>query len=283
MKLTSLEKGKYVQLQSKWSRIEFSRGSRIIKINDVKLYLGFPTVEQNHVLFIPELDWQFTVSPILIPPDLTEAQSTLRTIVIDAGHGGKDPGAYNTKLELNEKALTLEVAKLLEKRLKKLGYKTYLTRKNDKFIELTERPAQARKRKADLFVSIHFNSSETESAQGIESYAYTLLNQPSTSRNTVDAGDKIFRRANRNDNLNILLAYYTQSNLISATHETDRGVKRARFTVLEELQCPGVLVELGFLRNPDTAKKLLTETYLDQLSAALANAIVDYQKRINPS
>ena len=283
MKLTSAESRKKITLKSKWSKIEFTRGSRIIKINDVRIYLGFPSVERNKSLYIPELDWQFTLSPILVAPQLTSKQKSIQTIIIDAGHGGKDPGAQNPKLKINEKDLTLQLSKLLEKRLKKRGFKVYLTRKKDKFIELGDRPAYARKKNADLFISIHFNASDNESANGIESYAYTLLNQPSTSRKTVSNGDKVFRRANRNDKLNILLAYYAQNNLLNDNEETDRGVKRARFTVLENLHCPGVLLELGFIRNPKTANNLKNSKYLDNLAESLEKAIIQYQKRIQSS
>ena len=281
MSLKSAEKGKEVTLKSKWSTIHFTLGSRIIEINGTKVYLGYPVVQHGKTLYIPELDWQFTITPILVPPRVTSRQQNIRTIVIDPGHGGKDPGAQNPKEKINEKDLTLEVVKILEKNLRKQGFKVYLTRKNDSYPELADRPALARKRKADLFISIHFNSSSSESANGIESYAYTLLNQPSTSRKTADAGDKIFRRANRNDNLNVLLAYYSQQNLIEATHETDRGVKRARFTVLEDLQCPGVLLELGFVRNPSTAANLKKSTYLTKLAESIEKSILQYQKRLN--
>ena len=280
MSLKSENEGKEVTLQSKWSVIEFTKGSRIIEINGTKVYLGYPVVEHKKALYLPELDWQFTISPILIPPKISPRQQSIRTIVIDPGHGGKDPGAQNLKENQNEKDFTLKVAKVLEKKLKKQGFKVYLTRKNDSFIELKDRPIFARKRKADLFISVHFNASNNESANGIESFAYTLLNQPSSSRTKADASDKLFRRANRNDSLNILLAYYMQQNLITDTDETDRGVKRARFTVLEELHCPGVLLELGFVRNPKTSNNLKSQAYLDALADSIVKSVLQYQKRL---
>jgi len=280
MSLKSAKDGKEVILESKWSEIQFKKGSRVIEINRTKVYLGYPVIEHKKSLYMPELDWQFTVTPILVPPKISSRQRSVRTIVIDPGHGGKDPGAQNLKEKQNEKDLTLKVSKLLEKKLKKKGFKVYLTRRNDSFIELRDRSIFARKRKADLFISVHFNASSNESANGIESFAYTLLNQPSTGRKNADASDKLFRRANRNDSLNILLAYYMQKNLIADTSETDRGVKRARFTVLEELHCPGVLLELGFVRNPKTSRNLKKTTYLDTLADSIVNSVLQYQKRL---
>jgi len=280
MSLNSAKEGHEIILKSKWSKIRFTKGSRVIEINDTKVYLGYPVIEHKKSLYMPELDWQFTLSPILVPPKISPRQRNVKTIVIDPGHGGKDPGAQNLKEKQNEKDLTLRVAKSLEKKLKKQGFKVYLTRNNDSFIELRDRTIFARKRKADLFISVHFNASNNESANGIESFAYTLLNQPSTSRKKANAGDKLFRRANRNDSLNILLAYYMQHNLVADTSETDRGVKRARFTVLEELHCPGVLLELGFVRNPKTSTNLKKNAYLDTLADSIVKSVLQYQKRL---
>lgn len=280
MKHETSDNGRTTRLSSQWSTVEFTRGSRIFRINKIQLYLGFPTLEQAGILYLPELDWQFTLSAVLIPPRLSAHQQNIRTIVIDPGHGGRDPGAQNLKLALDEKDLALNVAKHLAKYLKKAGYRVVLTRKSDTYLPLAERSAIARRSKADLFFSIHFNASTHDAANGIETFAYTLLNQPSTGRSVTEASDKIFRRANRHDTLNTLLAYLTQRNLIHATDQVDRGVKRARFVVLEDLPCPGVLVELGFLRHPQTAANVQNDGYLDRLAAALAQTVKDYNLRI---
>ncbi len=283
MNISSDDYGQKVTLESKWSKVEFVNGSRLIKVNGAKMHLGFSLFEKEKTLYMPELDWQFTLSPILIPVQISPHQKRIHSIIIDPGHGGKDPGAQNSKLGLKEKELTLAVSKLLEKQLKKMGYKVYLTRRTDKFIELGDRPLLASKKKADLFISIHFNASENDSAVGVESYAYTLLNQPSSSRSTTDNVDRVFRRANRNDSLNVLLAYYLQTSILKNTNEVDRGIKRARFTVLETLPCPGALVELGFINNPQTGANLKTTAYLESLANGILEAIVQYQTRINPS
>lgn len=272
-------KGRQI-LSSNWTTIVFQNKSRVLTINSIKIYLGFSTIQKNNRLYIPELDWQFTLSPILIPPRLSSKRSKIRTIVLDPGHGGKDPGAYNPKEKLKEKELALYVAKELAHLLKKKGFRVYLTRKDDHFIELADRTHFAKQKKADLFVSIHFNSSKNPGASGIETYAYTLLNQPSTSRSKLGNGDKVFRRANRYDSQNVLLAYNFQKELLKNSKKKDRGLKRARFTVLENLQCPGALVELGFVNNPDTVPRLKSKKYLRQLAENLSNGILAYETRL---
>lgn len=283
MKLESGDDGRSTRLSSQWTQMDFVNGSRIFRINGIRMYLGYPTLERSGTLYVPELDWQFTISSILIPPRLSSHQKQLRTIVLDAGHGGKDPGAQNLSLGLNEKDLTLEVSKRLERHLKRAGFQVVLTRKNDRYLTLKQRSDIARQVKADLFLSLHFNASTQDSANGIETFAFTLLNQPSTSRSELDASDKIFRRANRYDALNTLLAYTVQKHLIHSTKQTDRGVKRSRFWVLEDLSCPGALVELGFIRHPETATQLQSDAYLELLATTLTTAIVQYQARLNES
>jgi N-acetylmuramoyl-L-alanine amidase len=278
--LETLDEGKYVILQSKWSKLELTRGSRICRFNGTILYFGNEVIEQNKDLYLPELDWQFTLAPLLISQRLSPTQKTLRTVVLDPGHGGKDPGAINNDAGLFEKDLTLAVTLHLEKRLKKQGYKVLVTRRKDTFLTLQERSTFASKNKADLFISIHFNSASNELARGIEVFAYTLLNQPSTHRSTISDEDRIFRRANRYDALNILLAYNSQANLIRVTGESDRGVKRARFAVIEDIECPGILVELGFMQNPETALKLKQDAYLQTLAQGLEAGILAYHRRL---
>ena len=268
-------------LRSKWTEIVFHKQSRFIELNSVRIYLGYPVIEKRNRLYVPELDWQFTLSPILLQQKTKP--HPIRTIVIDAGHGGKDPGAQNKALKLDEKDLTLKIADRLERLLKKEGYRVYLVRKDDRYVELQDRSRFAKKRNADLFISIHFNSSDNGTASGIETFAYTLVNQPSTNRNQADASDKIFHRANRNDSRNILFAYCLQQNLLEKSGEKDRGVKRARFTVLEDLSCPGALVELGFINHADTGRRLRTDVYIDELVSRIYSGIIRYDKRINQS
>lgn len=270
-------------LSSKWTEIIFRNRSRIIELNSTKIYLGYPIIKKSNRLYIPELDWQFTLSPILLPQKYHSRYDSIRTIVLDPGHGGKDPGARSLSHDLNEKDLTLKVARYLSVLLRKKGYRVYLVRKNDRYVELKDRVRYAKKKSCDLFISIHFNSSENSGASGIETYAYTLLNQPSTSRSMADSADRIFRRANRNDSKNILLAYHLQKELLLKSSEKDRGVKRARFTVLEELQCPGALVELGFINNTETVRHLKSNNYLKQLALRLSSGISQFEKRMNPS
>jgi N-acetylmuramoyl-L-alanine amidase len=196
--------------------------------------------------------------------------------VIDPGHGGHDPGALNPSLHVKEKDLCLKVAKKLAALLKKNDFKVILTRSDDRFLSLEERSALSRKKKADLFLSIHFNASTNPDANGIETFAYTLLNHPSTGRTELADADRIYQRANRQDSANFLFAFALQDELLRRTAARDRGVKRSRFVVIENLNCPGALVELGFVSHQETAEKLLKTGHVDQLASAIATAIERY-------
>jgi N-acetylmuramoyl-L-alanine amidase len=256
--------------------IRLKANSRIAQVNGRNVHLGFPTIEAQNDLYVSQLDWQFILAPLLSPERTASRTRKVKTIVIDPGHGGKDPGAVNPTLNLQEKVLNLQVSLHLAKKLKSHGYRVFLTRKDDSFLTLEERTQVARRRKADLFLSIHFNASPTPGPSGIETFAYTLLNQPSTGREDVVASDLIYRRANRNDAANSLLAFLLQDSLLAKTGERDRGVKRARFVVIEDLDCPGALVELGFINHPETASKFNQPTYLETLSEALTESILRY-------
>jgi len=261
-------------------RILFERGRRTIEINDIPVYLGFPTLEHDRDIYLPDLDWQFTLKPILQPA--TAGVLPIRRIVLDPGHGGKDPGAINPEAELEEKTLTLEVCKALRKKLKKSGFTVYLTRKKDHYLPLPERSSFANKQQADLFLSIHFNAFHLPSAVGIETFVYPLMGHPSSSRQHPDASDQIFQFANRHDRQNILIGYHLQRSLSNRINEPNRGLKRARFEVLRSLNCPGALVELGFISHSETSRQIRTGNRMDQLVDALYEGILNYSK-LQPS
>lgn len=171
-----------------------------------------------------------------------------RTIIIDAGHGGHDRGGVPGQ-RISEKALTLDVASRLERRLRKAGFRTVMTRTRDVFVPLGTRVAIANRYRDGVFVSVHFNSAQREGARGFETY--------------YAAGGASYR-----------LAAEIQRNLLRTTRTENRGVKRRGFFVLRKTRIPAVLVECGFLTNRAEGSLSLSSGHRERLAEAIANAII---------
>ena len=208
-----------------------------------------------------------------------------KTIVIDPGHGGRDPGALG-KSTPHEKDIVLSISKKLREVLIARGYTVLMTRDANRFIPLRERTKFATYHRADLFISIHANGSESSQAKGIETY---YLDVNSTDK----ASEKIAARENANSGYSIQelesllkgliqesksedskrLAEQVQQRLVQATGAVDRGVKHARFVVLIGANVPSILIETGFVSNPTEVKKLTTPSYQHKLATAIADGI----------
>lgn len=282
MRMRWVEKGERISISNKWTSIDIRGKERHILINNIKISLGRPVLFYRNQLHIDTLDWHFSLLPILTPQQFKPSKpGPIKTIVIDPGHGGKDPGAVDKRTGLQEKNLTLDVSKRIQQHLTRAGYRVVLTRENDTFIALEDRTIIANRHKADLFLSIHFNSHADGSAQGIETFAFTLINHPSTARSTPVKSDRLHAEANRHDPWNALLGYHLQNRLIRGLAEKDRGLKRARFTVLRDIRCPAALIELGFVSHPETARKLQNANYRGQLAQNVAQGVIDYAGRIH--
>jgi len=184
------------------------------------------------------------------PPTRSRVQGT---VVVDAGHGGKDPGSDAKGLSpLPEKTIVLAVAREVARRLTDRGAKVVATRDRDVFIELDDRAAIAERTRADLFISIHADWARRTSASGAT--FYIARNASSKSRRAALRLNAAFRRAGI---------------------ET-RGVDRAGFRVLVGHSRPAVLIECGFLSNPQERRLLNTLAYRSKLAAAIAAGVADY-------
>lgn len=216
-------------------------------------------------------------------------------ILIDPGHGGKDPGAIGKKKTL-EKHVVLSVAKKLEKLLKAKGYKVYLTRRTDKYLKLRERSLFAQKKHADLFLSIHADSNPNRSAKGLS--VYTLSNKASDEESRKlaqreNAADLIgfsgFEKYDKNVQFfladigqdlsvqeGIILAELIVENAKkSGVNYLKRTHRSAPFAVLKST-VPSVLAELGFLTNKNEEILLKQSTYQNKLAKTIAKAISNY-------
>lgn len=217
----------------------------------------------------------------------------IRTIVIDPGHGGKDPGAIGSR-GLTEKEVVLDVSHrlrtLIQKQLKK---EVIMTRHEDVFIPLDERTLLANAKKGDLFVSVHANSSPKRNTQGIEVYLFgratdenaiaTAARENAAShKDALDFQEVIFNDLERDFTLNESLefAHFTQNAFIETLipkYPTDTlGVKRAPFFVLAHTNMPAILAEISFISNPLEEKRLKSANYRQKVAEALFSGIKAY-------
>lgn len=279
MKAYWLRGFKTFRLRSQWTDIDFIKGNRVLYLNRVPVYLGFPTVESGGRLYLAKADKQHVLQSILAPQVFRD-KPRLRRIVIDAGHGGRDSGAKNDAYRLYEKTLTLDVARRLKTMLERAGFEVVMTRNSDVYIPLERRPQIANRENGDLFVSIHFNAARRTTAEGFETFILTPQYQASSKFSKPGLNDNIRYDGNDFDPWNALAGYHIQRSLVKRAGGPDRGLKRARFLVLKHLDCPGVLVELGFISNPSTAQKVRNAVFRQTLAQSLFDGIVTYGNRL---
>lgn len=192
-------------------------------------------------------DWVVQVSK---QPSPSEPQTIVgKTIVIDAGHGGKDYGTTGVNGTI-EKMLTLQTALLLSEKLKQMGAHVILTREDDRFLSLSERVQIAGKNKADAFVSIHYDSALNRTASGLTIYYYKPIDR--------------------------LLADALFNPLSQLTGIQQRGVRVGNYHVLRENSRPSVLLELGYLSNPNEETFIVSPTYQQVATEAICNGFVRY-------
>jgi N-acetylmuramoyl-L-alanine amidase len=256
------------------AKIQFEVSSREARYNGVQLWLLHPLVSRGDEMYISKLDIDFTFRPLLAAPR-NDPGKRVRVVCLDAGHGGKDPG--NRAFGRQEKDLVMKLSTELRGQLERAGFKVVFTRTSDRFIELTERADIARKRGADVFVSLHFNGASSAEARGSEVFAMTPVGAASTNARGEGAGSGAYP-GNRNNSKNLLLAYQIQKSLVRTLGSEDRGVRRARFEVLREATMPAALIEAGFLSNPVEGRKIFTEEYRRQMARAITEGIVSYKR-----
>ncbi len=187
------------------------------------------------------------------PPVKSTWEPTDKTIVIDAGHGGKDPGATSIH-GFYEKTVNLSVALQVAQLLRNKGHRIIMTRDSDTFIELEERAAIANRSRADIFVSIHADSCATSSKNGFT--IYVARSGSAASTRLADSIDNCMAQAK--------------------TGISSNSVRKADYRVLTHTQCPAVLIELGYLSNYWEAKQLRSVEMQKRLANAIADGITDY-------
>ncbi|CCO23271.1 N-acetylmuramoyl-L-alanine amidase [Maridesulfovibrio hydrothermalis] len=219
---------------------------------------------------------------------------TFKTIMLDPGHGGKDPGASANGIK--EKNVNLRFTKILAAKLKKAGFTVLYTRTTDKFIPLEERTGMANVKKADMFISVHCNAHRSSKINGIETYTLNLAR----NRNAVRvAARENAVSAKRISDLQVILtdlmlnskmkeskdlAKSIHSKSLSSIRKRwsvkDQGVREAPFYVLMGAKMPSVLIELGYLTNRTEAKRLKSDKYLAYIADGIVKGVLEYKKRI---
>ena len=237
---------------------------------------------------------------------IAPASISKKTIVvaIDPGHGGKDTGAVNPGSGLREKDVVLQIAHRLKQHINsKKGFSAFLTRSDDTYIPLPERPGSARRRGADLFISIHADAVENSAPSG--SSVYILSTKGATTaigkylestENSVDLRWGVDVSKYDDDIQQALLGMQQEATIESSyilaqktLNELGRigkvhkgQVQRANFVVLRSPDIPSMLVETAFISNPDEARKLASPAYQEQLAQGIANGVVSYYKEHLP-
>jgi N-acetylmuramoyl-L-alanine amidase len=276
MKSRWVEKGEILELRSEWTRLRFELHKREMTVNGLRVHLGYPVARQRGELYLSETDYRHQIQPILTP-QVFGAPPVIRHVIIDAGHGGSDPGAENASLKLREKNLTLDLAKRVKAQLEKAGYTVSMIRSGDRLVALPERSRLANDLNGDLFLSLHFNASTDTKVHGVETYAFTPLLQPSTSRTKLHESDRQSYAGNANDPWSELLGFYVQRSLSEQLPSPDRGLKRARFTVLRDLKMPGILIEGGFVTHPKEGRNIGSAGYRDKIAEAIVQGLKTFE------
>jgi N-acetylmuramoyl-L-alanine amidase len=276
----SLNRGTEFVLTNQTSRLVFDQDSAASTLNGVGVRLSFPIAKGG---FISQLDVDKTLRPLIFPqkPSLKK----ITTICLDPGHGGKDTGyRVGRFFPRYEKTYTLALGLELRRQLQQAGFNVVLTRETDAYPELSVRPDVANRRGADLFISLHFNSSPTDPAnvQGPETYCITPVGAASSNDSEGFGAGHTGCPANRFEDRSLLLAYHVQRSLVRSLGVTDRSVRRARFEVLRTAEMPAILIEGGYMSHPVEGRKIFDSSWRQQMAAAILRGIVKYQKLTAP-
>ncbi len=284
-----------LQLVSGTAAVRLSPGFSTALVNGAVCPLGAPVLIQGGQIWVPAqpaLRWiSRAPAPVKPPPAGVHA---IRAIVLDPGHGGYDPGAIGPG-RVEEKAVVLDVAHRLRDRLATEGIKVYLTRADDRFIPLSQRAAFANQRSADLFVSIHANSSRARGAAGYEAYYLseatddaaralaaaeneapeTEATAPGATKDTDAIVWDLLNTENRTESRELASAVCRGMKWFLPSQ--NRGVKSARFYVLKWARMPAVLIEIGFVTNRAEGQRLESAAYRQRVADGIAQGLLTYK------
>jgi N-acetylmuramoyl-L-alanine amidase len=272
--------GQRVTLTAKNLVFQLKVGDQEIQLNGVKFICTYPVIETSGKLAISRIDLTKLVDPVLRPNYIARA-GQFRTVVLDPGHGGKDAGAVNQYG--TEKAYNLRVATELRRLLMQRGFKVVMTRTSDVYLTLQERVdlANALKEPA-IFISIHFNAG-SRSARGVETFTLSPQGVAHYGKG-LKSSDFQLLNGNHHDSANIALATAVHGQVIRCLGKAntfDRGIKRARYSVLTGVKHPAILLEGGFMSHGYEARLIANPQYISTVARGVCDAVVLYQKAVN--
>ena len=262
--------------------LAFSAGSKLATLNSSTLFsLNRAALPKDHrlclsvgsaVTLLPLLKASLTPKPVLRVP------CAIQNILIDPGHGGKDPGAF--KNGLVEKKLNLKIAKLVFENLSRAGFHVKMTRYKDSALKKNERVLMADQMEADLLLSIHANYSKYAYVKGPEFFILRDLSQHrdlAATQAALPDAPAFYQYLDKNyQAITHKLCRSMEKHLTQLEGVKSRGIKNAGFYLLRNSHCPAVIVEMGFLSNPDEAAKLKDTAHLEALANELTDGIVEY-------
>jgi len=267
--------GNNVVLENPKVEMRLKVGGNECLMNNVKFVLSNPVSTSGNQVYVSRMDLAKLIDPVLRPNFIQNA-GDFRTVIIDAGHGGKDPGATNPLGA--ESYYNLGLAKRLKGLLEAKGFKVKMIRESDRYYSLQERVNSANSVAENaIFLSLHFNSGG-RSARGIETFT---LSPPGVSHygSGLKASDAQTKTGNEHDSANIALATALHGSVLRrlGNNTFDRGIKRARFSVLSGVRHPAILFEGGFMSHPYEARLIANESFQAAIAAGMVDAIARYR------
>lgn len=298
---------KTASLKAGANNIVLRSGSRMILINGKEARLESPVVVTDGTVFVPVSFARKniapgaaveTVAPREAPVIEAEKAFTIRTIALDTGHGGKDPGAIGRGRGTKEKDVALALSKKVKSLLENEGIRVVMIRDNDTFVALPKRSDTANNSSADIFVSIHMNAARSKLVRGFECYYLSTATddnaraleafEDSSLRLGDNADAEHSRRLDKtlwdmtlteNRKESEELAGFICQSVDESQLIRNNGVKSARFYVLKHTHIPSVLIESGYISNRIEEAKLRDRSFLDKMAEAIVRGILRYKKR----
>jgi N-acetylmuramoyl-L-alanine amidase len=287
-------------------KIALVAGSDSILINGALVKLDRPVIQTDGAMYVPIsfmkqalsriVEYPLSKRPAEMPISGGSGRFTIRSVVIDPGHGGKDPGAIGGRLHIKERDLTLAVSKRLKNKLEENGMKVIITRDTDTFIPLPKRADIANRSGADLFISVHINASRSRAMNGFECYylseatddnaralealenASIKLGEGAALEHSSGVDKALWDMTlTENRRESAALASYVCSAVESSSAARNRGIRTARFSVLKGTRMPAVLLEMGYISNRDEERRMTDDRYWDRMIDAVAQGILAYR------
>lgn len=256
---------------SKPWEIKLKMGSEHSVIDGVIVYLSEPAIAldaKGRKLAVQPVDQKNIIAPLKTAHTSPISPTRPLRVFIDPGHGGGDPGARSKNQKVSECDAVLDISQRLAEHLRNAGFEVRLSRNGPSISQTLEgRTESASRWKADVFLSIHINASSSAGPNGFETYILPALG-------TKDNGGRL--PGNANDIRNMQLGYAIQRRALKTSGFKDRGLRRARFTVLREAKMPAVLIECGFISSGEDIKVLETASGRERIARGIYQGVCDY-------